>query len=503
MTKMNEKGFTIIELIAVIGVLALIIGLAIPSILSVKDNINEKTYQTKIEMIKKSSKLYIEDNVGSITHDINETLNIKKCTEEIPLENGMGCKYDQVTQEYQYVYVVTVEELVNEGIYKKENNDKGCLVVNPKDNTCMDNEEVTFYISNRKVTSGYGGELSSPESLNAQVKVENTSSTSNSITVTIKTSGADKDTLTEYYYSIQGNNYEKSNSKTHTFTNLAPGIKYEIKVYAKNRDGERTSTAVGTAWTEGLSFSFTIPEYQRIKLENVPKGFKVKYAEGNQNKTHFETNGTDITSSLTINASDNKPYTVALINNDGKVMSIKKIYIYNNDDSAESLDVAINDNSITKIIGEPKTNNGTASVKLNNQNIMLEVSGGDYYGETEECTDGYYYCPNGGDVNDWWCEGSTYEITTDDYIGVDCATGKRVEYSCTGNCNQSCSEGYTHSDWEETIEVTQSCSEGDIQYSERHFTAECIWDGDYWADWECTDYDWFYYYQYTIGFEFE
>jgi len=503
MIKMNKKGFTLVEIMTVIGVMGLILVITIPSILSVKENLNEKTYSTKIEMIKKSSKLYIDDNLGAITNEINETLNIKKCNEEIPLENGMGCTFDTASQEWRYIYVVTVEDLVNEGIYRKENNNKGCLVVNPKDNTCMDDEKITFYISNRKVTTGYGDELSTPEPLSASVEIESTTSTTNSITITIKTSGKDKDTLTEFYYSIQGNNYEKSSSKTYTFANLAPGIEYEIKVYAKNRDGERTSTAVGTAWTEGLSFSFTIPEYQRVKLIDVPSGFKVKYGKGNQSKTYFETDGTDISNTLAVNVSEDTPYTFALINSSNKVMSIKKIYIYNYDGTTEEPSITINDNSITKIIGEAKTHNGNASVSLSGTQIILEASNGDYYDETEECIDGYYYCPYGGDVNGWWCEGSTHEITTDDYVGVDCATEERVEYSCTGNCNQSCPEGYTHSDWEETIEVTQSCSEGDIQYSERHFTAECIWDGDYGADWECTEYDWIYNYQYTIGFEYE
>ena len=49
---MNKKGFTFIELLAVIILIGLVIGIAIPSIRYADKKFHEKAYKTKIELIK-------------------------------------------------------------------------------------------------------------------------------------------------------------------------------------------------------------------------------------------------------------------------------------------------------------------------------------------------------------------------------------------------------------------------------------------------------------------
>lgn len=59
---MNEKGFTLVEIIATIAVLALLIVITVPIIGNISGNIKKNTLQTKINNIKKAAILYGQDN---------------------------------------------------------------------------------------------------------------------------------------------------------------------------------------------------------------------------------------------------------------------------------------------------------------------------------------------------------------------------------------------------------------------------------------------------------
>ena len=48
----NKKGFTLVELMAVIVVLAIIIAIAVPSYAKIKKNIEEKNYKNKVNLIE-------------------------------------------------------------------------------------------------------------------------------------------------------------------------------------------------------------------------------------------------------------------------------------------------------------------------------------------------------------------------------------------------------------------------------------------------------------------
>ena len=65
----EKKGFTIVELLAVIVVLALIIGLAAPNITSSSKAVKEKAYETKVNMIEDAAILYGQDNMQLIIND--------------------------------------------------------------------------------------------------------------------------------------------------------------------------------------------------------------------------------------------------------------------------------------------------------------------------------------------------------------------------------------------------------------------------------------------------
>lgn len=57
-----KKGFTLIELLVVIMILAVIMIIAVPSVQRTNASARQKTYDTKIKLIKKAAVMYGQDN---------------------------------------------------------------------------------------------------------------------------------------------------------------------------------------------------------------------------------------------------------------------------------------------------------------------------------------------------------------------------------------------------------------------------------------------------------
>ncbi len=121
----KSKGFTLVELLGVIVVLALIIAIAVPSVITITNKIKNKMYCTKIENIEAAAKLYAEDE---------EPINTIE---------------------------VSVATLIEQGYFKKESNDcslsdpnKPC-VKSPIDNKNMDNDKINITRSNNKYSATY------------------------------------------------------------------------------------------------------------------------------------------------------------------------------------------------------------------------------------------------------------------------------------------------------------------------------------------------------------
>jgi prepilin-type N-terminal cleavage/methylation domain-containing protein len=59
---MKNKGFTLVELLAVIVILGILITIAVPSMLGVSKNVKEKSYTSKIDLIESAAVIYGEKN---------------------------------------------------------------------------------------------------------------------------------------------------------------------------------------------------------------------------------------------------------------------------------------------------------------------------------------------------------------------------------------------------------------------------------------------------------
>lgn len=133
---MNRKGFTLVELLAVIVLLGVIGGIAFASVRGIYGSINENMLDKKVEIIEEAAKLYGDNIKGTI---INST---KKY-------NGHPCM------------AIKVSDLVNEK-YLEKDNDNACLtsssissvgcVVNPSDkDKYLDTNKVIIYYKNKRI----------------------------------------------------------------------------------------------------------------------------------------------------------------------------------------------------------------------------------------------------------------------------------------------------------------------------------------------------------------
>ena len=112
---MNNKGFTMVELLATIGVLAIVITIAVPSVISVSKQIKNNMYKARIKLIESNAKLCVEDG---------------KCT---PVSGDR-------------LYLGTIK---GKGYLKKED------LINPINNKPMDDCFVTITKSGERVSASF------------------------------------------------------------------------------------------------------------------------------------------------------------------------------------------------------------------------------------------------------------------------------------------------------------------------------------------------------------
>ncbi len=65
MNKMKKKGFTLVEVLIIVSILAVIVSVVLPTFLSIRSKVNSRAYEKKKELILEASKLYGLDNSKS------------------------------------------------------------------------------------------------------------------------------------------------------------------------------------------------------------------------------------------------------------------------------------------------------------------------------------------------------------------------------------------------------------------------------------------------------
>lgn len=127
---MNKKGFTLVELLATLIVLALVMSLGTYSISSIIENSKEKNYELLISNIKDAAESYYNECRYMPTMECSEV-------------NGG--------------YQISLSELVVSGFLKGNSvDDSNNKVVDPRDNNDMSNCIINISKSSGRVNVTYG-----------------------------------------------------------------------------------------------------------------------------------------------------------------------------------------------------------------------------------------------------------------------------------------------------------------------------------------------------------
>ena len=133
----KNKGFTLVELLAVIVVLSLLLTIAVPNVIALSQRIKRNMYCTKVDNIESAAKMYGNDNLDGFTKksDGTEELRIKVYT------------------------------LIENNVFKKENKDcdksrtasnpNSNCVKDPRNDTSMDNDVIVLTRQDKKVVAKY------------------------------------------------------------------------------------------------------------------------------------------------------------------------------------------------------------------------------------------------------------------------------------------------------------------------------------------------------------
>jgi len=125
---MDKKGFTLIELIAAITILGILTVLIAPNVIKMRNNVLEKSLQSKLDMIKTAAKDYASDD-----ESVFRKISSNKCT------------------------TTTVGNLIENGYLTGDTKQKTAMS-NPLTGKTMNGEQVCIYfdsddVMTRKITA--------------------------------------------------------------------------------------------------------------------------------------------------------------------------------------------------------------------------------------------------------------------------------------------------------------------------------------------------------------
>lgn len=140
---MNNKGFSLVELLAVIALMSVVIGIAVPLSNAMNDAINNYMLEQKIQMIEKNAEVYGEDNLDVIESETKKYNGYKCIT--ISVKTLVPLYIDSETD-----FSNCLADNAN-----PVSTNSGCIKDITEDDKYLDNNEIIVYYKNKKAHAKY------------------------------------------------------------------------------------------------------------------------------------------------------------------------------------------------------------------------------------------------------------------------------------------------------------------------------------------------------------
>lgn len=245
--KKDNNGFTLIEILVTISILALIAIIAVPTIIKVNKQTKEKLLNTKINEAEEATILWAQDNASCLLDsNSNCMININDCEE---LKDESGYIISNVKK-----CMVTLGELASNNLIKYDD-DESNIILSPVDNTDMTETKIEFtYNTATKMVNLYNVNFvykttskKKTTKKTTSTSTSTTSTTSTTTTTTSTTSTTKSTTTTKTTTTTQSNKLIvaiRKNYPTISTPKTTPGLEvstYKEALLASTKDDYGTS----------------------------------------------------------------------------------------------------------------------------------------------------------------------------------------------------------------------------------------------------------------------